>query len=154
MSASLSAADLERLERLEHQLTVLWEKVQQGDQKQDARHGDVLGLYSTLKEQLHTETNKEILGLWVSTLLDQRLAVLRGELDQESAHREKVTKWMKIRFTKSEALHGSNILCIVSLQTQSEEEQKRHQESEAARLADLELLLKVLAAKTKVCATA
>ncbi|XP_075880330.1 SUN domain-containing protein 1 isoform X7 [Nelusetta ayraudi] len=120
MSASLSAADLERLERLEHQLTLLWEKVQQGDQKQDARHGDVLGLYSTLKEQLHTETNKEILGLWVSTLLDQRLAVLRGELDQESAHREK-----------------------------SEEEQKRHQESEAARLADLELLLKVLAAKTK-----
>lgn len=42
---------------------------------------------------------------------------------------------------------------IVSLQTQSEEEQKRHQESETARLAELELLLKVLAAKTEVCAT-
>lgn len=154
MSAALSTADLERLERVERQLTLLWEKVQQGDQKQDARHGDVLGLYSTLKEQLHTETNKESLGVWVSTLLDQRLAVLRGELDQESAHREKVKKWMKIRFTKSKAVHGSNILCIiVSLQTQSEEEQKRHQESEAARLADLDLLLKVLAAKTEVCAT-
>lgn len=92
MSASLSAADLERLERVERQLTLLWERVQQGDQKQDARHGDVLSLYGTLKEQLHTQTNKESLGLWVSTLLDQRLAVLRGELDQESAHREKVQK--------------------------------------------------------------
>lgn len=34
---------------------------------------------------------------------------------------------------------------------QNEEEQKQHQESEAARLADLERLLKVLAAKTEVC---
>lgn len=138
---------------MEHQLTLLWERVQQGDQKQDARHGDVLGLYHTLKEQLHTETIKESLGLWVSTLFDQRLAVLRGELDQESAHREKVKKWMRRSLTKSEVLHGSNSLCIiVSLQTQSEEEQKRHHESEAARLAHLELLLKVLAAKTEVCA--
>lgn len=77
---------------MERQLALLWERVQQGDQKQDARHGDVLGLYHTLKEQLHTETDKESLGLWVSTLLDQRLAPLRGELHQESAHREKVKK--------------------------------------------------------------
>lgn len=147
---------MERLERIERQLALLWEKVQHGDQKQDARHRDILGLYHTLKEQLHTETNKESLGLWVTTLLEQRLAPLRGELDQESALREKVKKWIKLRITKSEAVHGFNILCtihVVSLQTQSEEEQKRHQESEAARLADLEHLLKVLAAKTEVCAT-
>lgn len=34
---------------------------------------------------------------------------------------------------------------------QSEEQQKRHQESQATRLADLELLLKALATKTEVC---
>lgn len=34
---------------------------------------------------------------------------------------------------------------------QSEEQQKRHQESQATRLADLELLLNSLAAKTEVC---
>lgn len=34
---------------------------------------------------------------------------------------------------------------------QSEEQQKRHQESQATRLADLELLLQALATKTEVC---
>lgn len=34
---------------------------------------------------------------------------------------------------------------------QSAEQQERHQESQAARLADLELLLSTLAAKTEVC---
>lgn len=34
---------------------------------------------------------------------------------------------------------------------QSAEQQKQQQETQAARLADLELLLKALAAKTEVC---
>ncbi|XP_041812715.1 SUN domain-containing protein 1 isoform X2 [Chelmon rostratus] len=117
---AVSSVDLERLERLERQLALLWERVQQGDQKQDQRHGDILGLYSTLREQLHSQTDRETLGLWVSSLLEQRLGVLRGELEQESTHR-----------------------------AQSAEQQKRQQESQATRLADLELLLNALAAKTK-----
>lgn len=110
--ASLSAADLERLERVERQLALLWERVQQGDQKQDVRHGDILGLYNTLKEQLHTETDKERLGLWVSALLDQRLAPLRGELEQESALREKVKKWIKNSFTSRLIILCMNYDCI------------------------------------------
>ena len=82
--------DLERLERVERQLALLWEQVQQGDQKQEQRHGDILGLYSSLREQLHTETDKETLGLWVSTLLEQRLGVLKGELEQENTDRAQV----------------------------------------------------------------
>ncbi|XP_040919084.1 SUN domain-containing protein 1 isoform X3 [Toxotes jaculatrix] len=116
----VSTVDLERLERVERQLALLWERVQQGDQKQEQRHGDVLGLYSTLREQLHTQTDRESLGLWVSSLLEQRLGVLRGELEQENTHT-----------------------------AQSVEEQKQQQESQAARLADLELLLSALAAKTE-----
>ncbi|KAK2833473.1 hypothetical protein Q5P01_017362 [Channa striata] len=115
-----SSVDLERLERLEHKLALLWERVQQGDQKQEQRHGDILGLYSTLKEQLHTQTDRESLGLWVSSLLEQRLSVLRGELEQAN-----------------------------TLTTQSAEEHKKQQESQAARLADFELLLNKLAAKTE-----
>ncbi|XP_041823889.1 SUN domain-containing protein 1 isoform X2 [Melanotaenia boesemani] len=117
---AVSSLDLERLERVEHQLALLWEQVRQGDQKQDLRHGDILGLYNTLREQLHTQTDRESLGVWVSSLLEQRLGVLRGELEQEN-----------------------------TLRAQSAEQQKQHQQSQAARLADLELLLNALSAKTE-----
>ena len=86
----LSSAELERLERMERQLALLWEQVRQGDQKEDQRHGDVLVLYNTLQEKLHTQTDKESLGLWVSSLLEQRLAALRGELEQQSTQRAQV----------------------------------------------------------------
>lgn len=88
----VSGVDLERLEHVERQLALLWEQVQQGDQKQEQRHGDILGLYSTLREQLHTQTDRESLGLWVSSLLEQRLGVLRGELEQENTHRAQVKR--------------------------------------------------------------
>nr|XP_040045910.1 SUN domain-containing protein 1 isoform X2 [Gasterosteus aculeatus aculeatus] len=116
----VSSVDLERLERVERQLTLLWEQVQQGDQRQQQRHGDVLGLYSSLRETLHTQTDRESLGLWVSTLLEQRLGVLRGELEQENADR-----------------------------AQSAEQQKQQQAGQATRLADLELQLNALAAMTE-----
>lgn len=89
---AVSSVDLERLERVEHQLALLWERVQQGNQKQEQRHGDVLGLYSTLKEQLHTQTDRESLGLWVSSMLEQRIGVLQGELEQENTHRAQVER--------------------------------------------------------------
>ncbi|XP_070778706.1 SUN domain-containing protein 1 [Enoplosus armatus] len=117
---AVSSVDLERLERVERQLALLWERVQQGDQKQEQHHGDVMGLYSTLREQLYTQTNRESLGLWVSSLLEQRLGLLRGELEQENTQR-----------------------------AQNAEQQKQHQESQATRLAGLELLLNTLAAKTE-----
>ncbi|XP_068433997.1 SUN domain-containing protein 1 isoform X6 [Clinocottus analis] len=117
---AVPSMDLERLERVERQLTLLWERVQQGDQRQEQRHGDVLGLYSTLREQLHTQTDRESLGLWVSSLLEQRLGVLQGEVEQENTHR-----------------------------AQSAEQQKQQQEGQATRLAALELLLNALAAKTE-----
>ncbi|XP_042078132.1 SUN domain-containing protein 1 isoform X6 [Haplochromis burtoni] len=117
---AVSSVDMERLERVERQLALLWERVQQGNQKQEQRHDNILGLYSTLREQLHTQTDRDSLGLWVASLLDQRIGVLRGELEQENTQR-----------------------------AQGAELQKQQQESQAARLADLELLLKALSAKTE-----
>ncbi|TKS91939.1 SUN domain-containing protein 1 [Collichthys lucidus] len=116
----VSSVDLERLERVERQLALLWERVQKGDQKQEQDHRDIMGFYSTMREQLHTQTDRESLGLWVSSLLEKRLGVLRGELEEENTHR-----------------------------AQSEEQQKQHQESQATRLADLELLLNALNAQTE-----
>ncbi|XP_019108859.2 SUN domain-containing protein 1 isoform X5 [Larimichthys crocea] len=117
---AVSSVDLERLERVERQLALLWERVQKGDQKQEQDHRDIMGFYSTLREQLHTQTDRESLGLWVSSLLEKRFGMLRGELEEENTHR-----------------------------AQSEEQQKQHQESQATRLADLELLLNALNAKTE-----
>eukprot|EP00066_Takifugu_rubripes_P012970 XP_011602236.1 PREDICTED: SUN domain-containing protein 1 isoform X3 [Takifugu rubripes] len=117
---ALTGADLERLERVERQLALLWEQLQQRDHKQDERHGNILGLYNTLKEQLHTQTDRESLGLWVSSLLDQRVGVLHGELEQEQTRR-----------------------------VQSEEQQERLQQGQATRLAEIELLLSTLAARTQ-----
>ncbi|KAJ4931697.1 hypothetical protein JOQ06_010137, partial [Pogonophryne albipinna] len=116
---AVSSIDLERLERVEGKLTLLWDRVQQGEHKQDQSHREVLALSSSLKEHLHTETHRETLGLWVSSLLENRLGVLRGELELESTHR-----------------------------AQSAEQQKKHQEGQATRLADLELWLNALSAKT------
>lgn len=87
---AFSGADLERLEHIERQLELLWAQLHQRDHKQDQRHGNILELYNTLKDQLHTHTDRESLGLWVSSLLDQRVAVLQGELEQEHAQRAQV----------------------------------------------------------------
>lgn len=89
---ALSGADLERLEHMERQLAVLWENVQHGVQRQDERHGEMLGLYSTLREQIHTQTDRESLGLWVTSLLEQRLITLQGEPKQENAQRAQVRR--------------------------------------------------------------
>ncbi|XP_047214422.1 SUN domain-containing protein 1-like isoform X2 [Girardinichthys multiradiatus] len=115
-----SGVDLERLERVEQQLALLWEKVQQRHQKQDQHHSDILGLYGSLREQLQSQNERESFQVWVSSLMEQRMGVLRGELEQESTNR-----------------------------AQSSEQQKQQQESQATRLSDLELLLKALATKTE-----
>ncbi|KAM9843701.1 SUN domain-containing protein 1 [Aulostomus maculatus] len=118
--AGVSSVDLERLERLERQLSLLWEQLHQSDQKQEQHHTDIMVLYNTLKEKLHTETDRESLGLWVSSLLEQRLSLLQGQLEQEKTS-----------------------------MVQSAEQVKLHQETQTARLADLELMLNTLAAKTE-----
>ncbi|XP_056144763.1 SUN domain-containing protein 1 isoform X2 [Lampris incognitus] len=116
----VSSLDLERLERVERQLTLLWEKVQEGDQRRELHHKDTLGLYNSLKEQLHTQTDRESLGIWVSSLLEQRLSLLRGELELENTERAK-----------------------------SDGEHRQQQQSQAARLAEVEKLLTLLVAKTE-----
>lgn len=105
----VSSLDMERVERVERQLALLWEQVRQGDQRQEQRHGDTLGLYSSLREQLHTRTDRESLGLWVSSLLEQRLSLLRGELEQENTNRARVRKG------NGEGFEAKNILFLLDL---------------------------------------
>ncbi|XP_072299441.1 SUN domain-containing protein 1 isoform X2 [Eucyclogobius newberryi] len=116
----LSGVDLSRLEHVEQQLALLWEQVKQGDAKLEQWHGDVLVLYGRLKEQLHTQTDRESLGLWVSSLMEQRLGVLQGELQKDGAQR-----------------------------AETAEQHKQQQEIQGARLAEVELRVKALAARTE-----
>lgn len=108
-AVALTGADLERLERVERQLALLWEQFQQRDHKQDERHGNILELYKSLKEHLHTQTDRESLGLWVSSLLDQRVGVLHGELEQEQTRRVQVRR-EGYTGKRWYALHGSHSL--------------------------------------------
>lgn len=82
--------DLKRLEDVERQLALLWERVKQEDEQQDQRHQDIFSLYSKLKEQLHMQTNRESLGVWVSSLLEERLSSLKEKLEQENTQRTQV----------------------------------------------------------------
>ncbi|KAJ8346072.1 hypothetical protein SKAU_G00302650 [Synaphobranchus kaupii] len=87
----------------------------------EQHHGEVLGLYSSLREELDGRTDRDSLGLWVSGLLEQRLALLRGELQRDTAQME-----------------------------QTHDELRMQQQGYAARLTELEALLQVLAAKNRV----
>lgn len=81
----------------------------------------MLELYSTLKEQLHSRTDRESLGLWVSSLLDQRVGVLQGELQQEHAQRVQVGTggyvgecWLPVGFLQQSLYFSSHpLLCRV-----------------------------------------
>lgn len=82
--------DSERLARIEESLTMLWDKVTASSGKQEERHAEVLGLCSSLKEELHTNTDKETMGQWVGTLLEQRLSLLREEMTKKTEHSQQV----------------------------------------------------------------
>ncbi|XP_010872293.2 SUN domain-containing protein 1 isoform X3 [Esox lucius] len=122
--ANVDPESLERLERVERGLALLWERVQQGDQRQEQRHGDTLAQYTLLREQLDSQTDRRSLGLWISGLLEERITVLRGELEQQGQK-------------------------DASRRAQTEEQRVQQQQSQETRLAELEVLLKLLATKTE-----
>ncbi|XP_053707671.1 SUN domain-containing protein 1 isoform X1 [Synchiropus splendidus] len=116
----VSSVDLERLDNLERQLALLWDRVGKTDEKHEQSRSDMLSLYSSLQEKLISETDRERLSLWVSSMMEQRIGLLQERIQQEDTRR-----------------------------AQSEGGLKLHQEGQATRLADLELLLTSLAAKTE-----
>ncbi|XP_026770509.2 SUN domain-containing protein 1 isoform X8 [Pangasianodon hypophthalmus] len=85
----VSEADSERLARIEQSLGMLWDKVAASGGKQEERHAEVLGLCSSLKEELHTNTDKKTMGQWVGTIVEQRLSLLRQEMERETEHSQK-----------------------------------------------------------------
>ncbi|KAM3863894.1 SUN domain-containing protein 1 [Diretmus argenteus] len=129
----VSSMDMERLERMERQLALLWEQVQQGDQKQEQSHMDTLGLYSSLKEQLHTQTDRESLGVWVSSLLEQRLSLMQGELEQENTHRAKIEEQQQ----QSQAAQLAKVEVLLNLLTaktqEMQQKQQRYQQEKEER---------------------
>ncbi|XP_058261997.1 SUN domain-containing protein 1 isoform X2 [Hemibagrus wyckioides] len=114
--------DSERLARIEQSLEMLWNKVAASGGKQEERHAEVLGLCSSLKEELRTNTDKDTMGQWVGTLLEQKLSLLRAEMEKQT--------------------EGSQ-------QPQEEPDVEETRESQESRLAKIEALLKELAQRTE-----
>ncbi|XP_046709600.1 SUN domain-containing protein 1 isoform X13 [Silurus meridionalis] len=124
--AVVSEFDSERLARIEKSLGRLWDKVTASGGKQEEQHAEVLGLCSSLKEELHRNTDKETMGQWVGTLLEQRLSVLKKELEEDTEHsqphQEEIveTGYQESRLAKIEEL-------LKDLAEQTEELQTRHE---------------------------
>ncbi|XP_066519147.1 SUN domain-containing protein 1 isoform X7 [Hoplias malabaricus] len=119
MSAA-AAALTERLARLEQSLTQLWDRVSTSSSKEEKRHTEILGLYSSLRDKLHAETDRETLSQWVSAQFEQRVSLLKAEMEKGKQN----------------------------LQQHQEEFDKKNQNQES-RLAEVEALLKSLALKTE-----
>uniref|UniRef100_A0AAY4CNY0 SUN domain-containing protein n=2 Tax=Denticeps clupeoides TaxID=299321 RepID=A0AAY4CNY0_9TELE len=118
-AAAAAALDVERLSRVEERLAELWRSVQQGEARQQQRHGETMGLYHTLRQQL--DADKHTLDPWVSGLVEDKLRVLRGDLERLTNRRAEAR------------------------QQELEVEHKSHE----ARLAEMELLLQALTTETE-----
>lgn len=108
----------EQLLQLEQRLSTLWERVEAGGHQAEQRHQEVVHMYQDLKQQSPPEAEPE---LGISSLLDQRLDLIKAQLEEERLHRK---QW-----------------------EQQQEAQRRQQ---AARLEDLELRMKKVSARAEV----
>ncbi|XP_058650310.1 SUN domain-containing protein 1 isoform X4 [Onychostoma macrolepis] len=119
---SLSSVEVERLMRLEDNLSQLWDRVTGGLLRQEEQHTEVLSLYNTLRSELHTErlTDRESLGKWIGDLLEERFSLLKGEVQKEAKYTQ-----------------------------QHQEKHAEERQSENTRLAEAEALLQTLARKTE-----
>ncbi|XP_024243436.1 SUN domain-containing protein 1 isoform X9 [Oncorhynchus tshawytscha] len=120
----LVSVDSERLARLEQRLAQLWEKVERGGRRQENQHREVLSLYQSVREQLDTQTDKDSMGLWVSGLLEERLLLLKSGMEKDAALRSELSQEIGEQYVVQ-------------------------QQGQASRLAQLEVLLQTLTAKTE-----
>uniref|UniRef100_A0A3P8XI30 SUN domain-containing protein n=2 Tax=Esox lucius TaxID=8010 RepID=A0A3P8XI30_ESOLU len=132
----LVSVDAERLAQLEHRLAQLWDKVEGGERSREQQHGKVLGLYQALQEQLDTRTDRDRMGLWVSSVLDERLTLLKSEMENDAARQrepsqtsqEQVEVWQKDQASRLAQLEA----LLQTLAAQTEEVQRRQEETAAA----------------------
>ncbi|XP_046888553.1 SUN domain-containing protein 1 isoform X8 [Hypomesus transpacificus] len=120
---SVSSLHSERLARLEESLSKLWEHVEGGGQRMEQQHGEVMGLYQALQEQLPSQAEGGSLEPWVSRLLEDRLVRLRAEMaEEESAHREQ-SQQQEVRSSRLDQME----LLLQALSLKTEEVQKRQE---------------------------
>ncbi|KAM9412091.1 SUN domain-containing protein 1-like isoform 20-T35 [Salvelinus alpinus] len=120
----LVSVDSERLARLEQRLAQLWEKVERGGRRQENQHREVLSLYQSVREQLDTQTDKDSMGLWVSGLLEERLLLLKRGMEKDAALQRELSQEIGEQYVVQ-------------------------QQGQESRLAQLEVLLQTLTAKTE-----
>ncbi|KAL7869795.1 hypothetical protein AOLI_G00137830 [Acnodon oligacanthus] len=116
----ITLAYSERLTQVEQSLTQLWERVVASGSRQEQQHEEVLSLYTSIRDQLRTHTDRESMGQWVSTLMEQRVSLLRKQIEKEKQQSQ-----------------------------QHQEEFEQESQTQKSRLAEVETLLKNLALKTE-----
>ncbi|XP_047015445.1 SUN domain-containing protein 1 isoform X7 [Ictalurus punctatus] len=122
----VSEADSERLSRIEQSLEMLWEKVTTSGGKQDERHAEVLGLCSSLKEELRTNTDKETMDQWVGKLLEQRISLLREEIaEKETEHSQQHLEEFEAGYRTQESRLAKIEALLQDLAQRTEELQTR-----------------------------
>ncbi|MBN3314562.1 SUN1 protein, partial [Atractosteus spatula] len=112
--------DFERVISLEKRLALLSDSCQKTSQQYDERHRHLLGLYGKLQEQLARAHDEEGVSAWVTNLFDQRMSILKQDLQQSWEEKE-----------------------------QNQNEYLALHQSHESRIADLERLLQIIAAKTE-----
>uniref|UniRef100_W5M0H6 Sad1 and UNC84 domain containing 1b n=1 Tax=Lepisosteus oculatus TaxID=7918 RepID=W5M0H6_LEPOC len=112
--------DLERVISLEKRLALLSDSCQKTSQQYDERHRQLLGLYGKLQEQLARARDEEGASTRITNLFDQRMSILKQDLQQSWEEKE-----------------------------QNQNEYLALHQSHESRIADLEGLLQIIAAKTE-----
>ncbi|XP_029620288.1 SUN domain-containing protein 1 isoform X5 [Salmo trutta] len=136
LGSVLVSVDSERLARLEQRLAQLWEKVERGGRRQEKQHREVLSLYQSVREQLDTQTDKDSMGLWVSGLLEERLLLLKGGMEKDAALRRELSQEIGEQYVVQQQGQESRLaqleVLLQTLTAKTEEAQRRHADTSSA----------------------
>ncbi|KAM9461943.1 SUN domain-containing protein 1 isoform 7-T7 [Clarias gariepinus] len=121
----VSAVDSGRLAQIEKSLGLLWDKVTASGGEQEERHTEVLGLCSSLKEELRTNMDKEAMGQWVGMLLEQKLSLLKEEMEKEDGHSQKHKEEFEAGYQTQESRLAKIEALLQELAQRTEELQTR-----------------------------
>ncbi|KAM6951020.1 SUN domain-containing protein 1-like [Aplochiton taeniatus] len=127
--AAASSIDSERLLSLEHSLSRLWERVEGSGQKSDQQHAELVQLHQSLQQQLLSQTERASLEPWVAGLLEERLALLRGEMEEEEEAKREQTQELYLGQQQSQASRLADLEAVLQNLTTKTEEVQRRQET-------------------------
>ncbi|XP_028286669.1 SUN domain-containing protein 1-like isoform X6 [Parambassis ranga] len=129
-----TAGDSERLLHLERSLAALWDHVEVGGRQAEQRHGEVLQLYTELRQQqLHSaQSSSDGVEPWLNSVLDHQLSDLRRQLDEERQQREQMRQQELLQHRSQSSRLDQLELQLQTLVANTQEVQRRHEAATGA----------------------